>query len=83
MGIPVQLPLRVHAQLGHFVLFKSVDPAPGGFGAAFLVLYKAPGMLDTRIGLILLYALTVLPIVIWIMRDQSVPFRRTGGSRVG
>ena len=32
-------------------------------------------MLDTRIGLILLYTLMVLPIVIWIMRDQfnSIP----------
>jgi multiple sugar transport system permease protein len=36
----------------------------------FLVLYKALALLDTRIGLILLYTLTVLPIVIWIMRDQ-------------
>jgi multiple sugar transport system permease protein len=36
----------------------------------FLVLYKALSMLDTRFGLILLYTLTVLPIVIWIMRDQ-------------
>ena len=41
----------------------------------FLVLYKALSLLDTRIGLILLYTLTVLPIVIWIMRDQfnSIP----------
>jgi multiple sugar transport system permease protein len=32
-------------------------------------------LLDTQIGLILLYALTVMPIVIWIMRDQfgSIP----------
>jgi len=36
----------------------------------FLVLYKQLDLLDTRIGLILLYTLTVLPIVIWIMRDQ-------------
>jgi len=36
----------------------------------FLVLYKALALLDTRLGLILLYTLTVLPIVIWIMRDQ-------------
>src|SRR5215470_19909163 len=36
----------------------------------FLVLYKALSLLDTRFGLILLYTLTVLPIVIWIMRDQ-------------
>jgi multiple sugar transport system permease protein len=41
----------------------------------FLVLYKALSLLDTRLGLILLYTLTVLPIVIWIMRDQfnSIP----------
>jgi multiple sugar transport system permease protein len=41
----------------------------------FLVLYKSLALLDTRFGLILLYTLTVLPIVIWIMRDQfnSIP----------
>ena len=41
----------------------------------FLVLYKALALLDTRVGLIMLYTLTVLPIVIWIMRDQfnSIP----------
>jgi multiple sugar transport system permease protein len=41
----------------------------------FLALYKALALLDTTIGLILLYTLTVLPIVIWIMRDQfnSIP----------
>jgi len=41
----------------------------------FLVLYKALSLLDTRVGLIMLYTLTVLPIVIWIMRDQfnSIP----------
>jgi len=41
----------------------------------FLVLYKELALLDTRIGLILVYALMVLPIVIWIMRDQfgSIP----------
>ncbi len=36
----------------------------------FLVLYKELAMLDTDIGLILVYTLMVLPIVIWIMRDQ-------------
>ena len=36
----------------------------------FLVLYKGLGLLDTRIGLILIYTLMVLPIVIWVMRDQ-------------
>jgi multiple sugar transport system permease protein len=34
------------------------------------VLYKELALLDTRIGLILLYTLMVLPIVIWIMRDH-------------
>ena len=34
------------------------------------MLYKELALLDTRIGLILLYTLMVLPIVIWIMRDQ-------------
>jgi multiple sugar transport system permease protein len=40
-----------------------------------LVLYKELALLDTRVGLILLYTLSVLPIVIWIMRDQfaSIP----------
>jgi multiple sugar transport system permease protein len=36
----------------------------------FLVLYKELALLDNVIGLILIYTLTVLPIVIWIMRDQ-------------
>ena len=36
----------------------------------FLVLYKQLAMLDSKIGLILVYTLMVLPIVIWILRDQ-------------
>ena len=36
----------------------------------FLVLYKELALLDTRVGMVLIYTLTVLPIVIWIMRDQ-------------
>jgi multiple sugar transport system permease protein len=40
-----------------------------------LVLYKELALLDTRAGMILVYTLMVLPIVIWIMRDQfgSIP----------
>lgn len=40
-----------------------------------LVMYRSLSMLDTQIGLILIYALSVMPIVIWIMRDQfaSIP----------
>ncbi len=36
----------------------------------FLGLYKELALLDSLIGLILVYALSVLPIVIWIMKDQ-------------
>lgn len=36
----------------------------------FLVLYKELVLLDSMIGLILIYTLSVLPIVIWIMKDQ-------------
>ncbi|MGK9168710.1 carbohydrate ABC transporter permease [Inquilinus limosus] len=50
----------------------------------FLVLYKELALLDTRIGLILVYALMVLPIVIWIMRDQfaSIPIELEEAARV-
>jgi multiple sugar transport system permease protein len=36
----------------------------------FLVLYKQLALLDNMFGLILVYTLMVLPIVIWITRDQ-------------
>jgi multiple sugar transport system permease protein len=34
------------------------------------VLYKELALLDTRVGIVMVYTLMVLPIVIWIMRDQ-------------
>ena len=34
------------------------------------MLYKQLALLDTRIGIIMVYTLMVLPIVVWIMRDQ-------------
>lgn len=55
--------------ISFFFLSQLILP-PVVLALPFLVLYKALGLLDTRIGLILLYTLTVLPIVIWIMRDQ-------------
>lgn len=60
--------------ISFFFLSQLILP-PVVLALPFLVLYKSLGMLDTRIGLILLYTLTVLPIVIWIMRDQfgSIP----------
>lgn len=52
-----------------FFLSQLILP-PVVLALPMLVIYKELALLDTRIGLILLYALTVLPIVIWIMRDQ-------------
>ena len=56
-----------------FITNRMVSPIV--LALPFLVLYKELALLDTRIGLIALYTLTVLPIVIWIMRDQfsSIP----------
>ena len=55
--------------IAFFFLSQLILP-PVVLALPFLVLYKELAMLDTSVGLILLYALTVLPIVIWIMRDQ-------------
>lgn len=69
----------------HFAWFKNEDISffflsqlilpPVVLALPFLVLYREVALLDTRIGLVLLYTLMVLPIVIWIMRDQfnSIP----------
>lgn len=60
--------------ISFFFLSQLILP-PVVLALPFLVLYREIDMLDSRIGLILLYALTVMPIVIWIMRDQfsSIP----------
>ena len=60
--------------IGFFFLSQLILP-PVVLALPFLALYKELALLDTRVGLILLYALTVLPIVIWIMLDQfrSIP----------
>ena len=60
--------------ISFFFLSQLVLP-PVVLALPFLVLYKELALLDTRIELILLYTLMVLPIVIWIMRDQfnSIP----------
>ena len=63
-----------NADISFFFLSQLILP-PVVLALPFLVLYKELGLLDTRIGLIALYTLTVLPIVIWIMQDQfrSIP----------
>ncbi len=60
--------------ISFFFLSQLILP-PVVLALPFLVLYREVDLLDTRIGLILLYTLTVLPIVIWIMKDQfeSIP----------
>ncbi len=58
-----------NSDISFFFLSQLILP-PVVLALPFLVLYKSLGLLDSRIGLILLYTLTVLPIVIWIMRDQ-------------
>ncbi|WP_421760486.1 carbohydrate ABC transporter permease [Devosia sp.] len=55
--------------LSFFFLSQLILP-PVVLALPFLVLYRELALLDTTIGLILLYTLTVLPIVIWIMKDQ-------------
>ena len=55
--------------ISFFFLSQLILP-PVVLAMPFLVLYKELALLDTRLGLILVYTLMVLPIVIWIMRDQ-------------
>ncbi|MPZ08770.1 MAG: ABC transporter permease subunit [Kiloniellaceae bacterium] len=61
-------PMR-NKDISFFFLSQLILP-PVVLALPFLVLYKELALLDTSIGLILLYTLMVLPIVIWIMRDQ-------------
>jgi multiple sugar transport system permease protein len=63
-----------NSDISFFFLSQLILP-PVVLALPFLVLYRELALHDTRIGLILLYTLTVLPIVIWIMRDQfaSIP----------
>ena len=55
--------------ISFFFLSQLILP-PVVLAMPFLVLYKELALLDSLIGLILIYTLSVLPIVIWIMRDQ-------------
>jgi multiple sugar transport system permease protein len=63
-----------NADISFFFISQLILP-PVVLALPFLVLYKQLGLIDTHLGLVLLYTLSVLPIVIWIMRDQflSIP----------
>ncbi|MEP5729478.1 MAG: carbohydrate ABC transporter permease [Sulfitobacter sp.] len=58
-----------NSDISFFFLSQMILP-PVVLALPFLVLYRSLDLLDSRTGLILLYTLMVLPIVIWIMRDQ-------------
>ena len=58
-----------NSDISFFFLSQMILP-PVVLALPFLVLYRELGLLDSTIGLVMLYALMVLPIVIWIMRDQ-------------
>ncbi len=58
-----------NSDISFFFLSQLILP-PVVLALPFLILYKELALLDTTLGLIFLYTLTVLPIVIWIMRDQ-------------
>jgi multiple sugar transport system permease protein len=60
--------MRNH-DISFFFLSQMILP-PVVLALPFLILYKELALLDSRVGIILLYTLMVLPIVIWIMRDQ-------------
>jgi multiple sugar transport system permease protein len=55
--------------ISFFFLSQLILP-PVVLALPFLVLYRELALLDTTFGLVLVYVLTVLPIVIWIMKDQ-------------
>jgi multiple sugar transport system permease protein len=55
--------------ISFFFLSQLILP-PVVLALPFLVLYKELALLDTKLSLIMVYTLMVLPIVIWIMRDQ-------------
>jgi multiple sugar transport system permease protein len=63
-----------NADISFFFISQLILP-PVVLALPFLVFYRELALIDTHIGLILIYTLTVLPIVIWIMRDQflSIP----------
>ena len=63
-----------NSDISFFFLSQLIMP-PVVMALPFLALYKELDLLDTKTGLIVVYALSVLPIVVWIMRDQfeSIP----------
>src|SRR5215469_1384396 len=61
--------------ISFFFLSQLILP-PVVLALPFLVLYRELALLDTKVGLILVYTLMVLPIVIWVMRNQFAAIPR-------
>ena len=66
--------------ISFFFLSQLILP-PVVLALPFLALYKDLALLDSKIGLIVIYTLMVLPIVIWIMRDQFLAIRSSSNRR--
>lgn len=58
-----------NSDISFFFLSQLILP-PVVLALPMLILYKELALLDSRTGMIMIYTLMVLPIVIWIMRDQ-------------
>lgn len=58
-----------NSDISFFFLSQLILP-PVVLALPMLILYKELALLDSRIGMVMIYTLMVLPIVIWIMRDQ-------------
>ncbi len=58
-----------NSDISFFFLSQLILP-PVVLALPMLILYKEMALLDSRIGMIMIYTLMVLPIVVWIMRDQ-------------
>lgn len=58
-----------NSDISFFFLSQLILP-PVVLALPFLVLYRELDLLDNHLGMIAVYTLMVLPIVIWIMRDQ-------------
>ncbi len=58
-----------NTDISFFFLSQLILP-PVVLALPFLVLYKQLALIDTHVGIVMVYTLMVLPIVVWIMRDQ-------------
>jgi multiple sugar transport system permease protein len=66
---PYRFGIMRNREISFFLLSQLVLP-PVVLAIPFLLLFKELALLDTRTGLVLVYASMVLPMVIWIMRDH-------------